>query len=279
MVYYQRKDGVIMYRFAMNDLLQWKGKKNRKPLIIMGARQVGKTWLMKEFGKNCYEKTAYISFYNNQRMNAVFENDFDIERIIMNLNIESGVTITPGNTLIILDEIQNTPKALESLKYFCEEAPEYHIIAAGSLLGVAIHEGVSYPVGKVDLLDLYPLNFREFLYAMGEKKLADELKTKDYSIIDNFSDKYLFWLKNYYYTGGMPAVVDAFRLDKDYTEVRQIQSDILRQYEGDFGKHIESRVLPRIRMVWNSIPMQLAKENKKFFFGQIKKGLVAASLK
>ena len=136
-----------MYRFAMNDLLQWKGKKNRKPLIIMGARQVGKTWLMKEFGKNCYEKTAYISFYNNQRMNAVFENDFDIERIIMNLNIESGVTITPGNTLIILDEIQNTPKALESLKYFCEEAPEYHIIAAGSLLGVAIHEGVSYPVG------------------------------------------------------------------------------------------------------------------------------------
>lgn len=261
-----------MYRFAMNDLLQWKGKKNRKPLIIMGARQVGKTWLMKEFGKNCYEKTAYISFYNNQRMNAVFENDFDIERIIMNLNIESGVTITPGNTLIILDEIQNAPKALESLKYFCEEAPEYHIIAAGSLLGVAIHEGVSYPVGKVDLLDLYPLNFREFLYAMGEKKLADELKTKDYSIIDNFSDKYLFWLKNYYYTGGMPAVVDAFRLDKDYTEVRQIQSDILRQYEGDFGKHIESRVLPRIRMVWNSIPMQLAKENKKFFFGQIKKG-------
>jgi len=261
-----------MYRFAMNDLLQWKGKKNRKPLIIMGARQVGKTWLMKEFGKNCYEKTAYISFYNNQRMNAVFENDFDIERIIMNLNIESGVTITPGNTLIILDEIQNAPKALESLKYFCEEAPEYHIIAAGSLLGVAIHEGVSYPVGKVDLLDLYPLNFREFLYAMGEKKLADELKTKDYSIIDNFSDKYLFWLKNYYYTGGMPAVVDAFRLDKDYTEVRQIQSDILRQYEGDFGKHIESRVLPIIRMVWNSIPSQLAKENKKFIYGLIREG-------
>lgn len=159
----------MMYRFAMNDLLQWKGKKNRKPLIIMGARQVGKTWLMKEFGKNCYEKTAYISFYNNQRMNAVFENDFDIERIIMNLNIESGVTITPGNTLIIFDEIQNTPKALESLKYFCEEAPEYHIIAAGSLLGVAIHEGVSYPVGKVDLLDLYPLNFREFYMLWARK--------------------------------------------------------------------------------------------------------------
>lgn len=261
-----------MLRFAMNSLLQWKEKENRKPLIIMGARQVGKTWLMKEFGKQSYEKVAYISFYNNKRMGAVFENDFDINRIIMNLGIESGVTITPGDTLIILDEIQNVPKVLESLKYFCEEAPEYHVVAAGSLLGVAIHEGVSYPVGKVDLLDLYPLNFREFLYAMGEDGLADALPTKEYDVIDNFADKYLFWLKNYYYTGGMPAVVDAFRQHKDYTEVRQIQSDIVRQYEGDFGKHIEPRVLPRIRMVWDSIPMQLAKENKKFFFGQIKKG-------
>lgn len=261
-----------MLRFAMDNLLQWKEKEKRKPLIIMGARQVGKTWLMKEFGKNSYEKTAYISFYNNRRMDAVFENDFDIERIIMNLNIESGVTITPGNTLIILDEIQNTPKVLESLKYFCEEAPEYHIVAAGSLLGVAIHEGVSYPVGKVDLLDLYPLNFREFLYAMGENGLADALKTKEYSVIDNFSDKYLFWLKNYYYTGGMPAVVDAFRMHRDYAEARQIQNDIVRQYEGDFGKHIDTHTLPRIRLVWDSVPMQLAKENKKFFFGQIKKG-------
>ena len=181
-----------MIRFAMDNLLRWKEKKKRKPLIIMGARQVGKTWLMKEFGKNCYEKTAYISFYNNQRMDAVFENDFDVERIIMNLNIESGVTITPENTLIILDEIQNTPKVLESLKYFCEEAPEYHIVAAGSLLGVAIHEGVSYPVGKVDLLDLYPLNFREFLYAMGEKGLADALKTKEYSIIGLGCQKHHF---------------------------------------------------------------------------------------
>lgn len=261
-----------MRRFAMDILTNWKNKENRKPLIIMGARQVGKTWLMKEFGKKCYEKVAYISFYHNQRMNAVFDVDFDIERIIMNLNIESGVTITPGNTLIILDEIQNTPNVLESLKYFCEEAPEYHIVAAGSLLGVAIHGGISYPVGKVDLLDLYPLNFREFLCAMGEESLAEVLSTKDYQIIDNFSDKYLFLLKNYYYTGGMPAVVDAFRLHRDYGEVRQIQRDIVRQYEGDFGKHIETKTLPRIRMVWDSIPMQLAKENKKFFFGQIKKG-------
>lgn len=261
-----------MYRSAINELLQWKHKDNRKPLIIMGARQVGKTWLMKEFGRTNYDKVAYISFYNNQRMDDVFQNDFDIKRIIMNLNIEAGVTITPEDTLIILDEIQDSPKVLEALKYFCEEAPQYHVVAAGSLLGVAIHEGVSYPVGKVDLLDLYPLNFREFLYAVEEQGLADALETKDYTLIDNFSDKYLFWLKNYYYTGGMPAVVDAFRMHKDYAEVRQIQRDIVRQYEGDFGKHIDSHTLPRIRLVWDSIPMQLAKENKKFFFGQIKKG-------
>lgn len=261
-----------MFRFTMNSLAEWKEKTNRKPLIIMGARQVGKTWIMKEFGKKYYEKVAYISFYNNKRMSDVFEDDFDIERIIMNLNIESGVTITPEDTLVILDEIQNVPKALESLKYFCEEAPQYHIVCAGSLLGVAIHEGVSYPVGKVDMLDLYPMNFREFLCAMGETKLSEALTTRDYNLIDNFADKYLFWLKNYYYTGGMPAVVEAFRVHKDYTEVRQLQKDILRQYEGDFGKHVDGRNLPRIRMVWDAIPMQLAKENKKFFFGQIKKG-------
>lgn len=261
-----------MYRSAINALLQWKNKDNRKPLIIMGARQVGKTWLMKEFGRTNYDKVAYISFYNNKRMDEVFQNDFDVKRIIMNLNIEAGVTITPGDTLIILDEIQDSPKVLESLKYFCEEAPQYHVVAAGSLLGVTIHEGVSYPVGKVDLLDLYPLNLREFLYAMEEQGLADALETKDYTLIDNFSDKYLFWLKNYYYTGGMPAVVDAFRMHRDYAEVRQIQNDIVRQYEGDFGKHIDTHTLPRIRLVWDSVPMQLAKENKKFFFGQIKKG-------
>lgn len=261
-----------MQRFAMDKLLHWKDKDNRKPLVIMGARQVGKTWLMKEFGKTYYKKVAYISFYNNDRMDQVFKMDFDVERIIMNLNIESGTVITPGDTLIILDEIQNSLKALESLKYFCEEAPEYHIVVAGSLLGVAIHEGVSYPVGKVDLLDLYPLSFREFLCAMGENALSDVLATRDYTIIDNFSEKYLFWMKNYYYVGGMPGVVEEFRMHRDYNEVRQIQSDIIRQYEGDFGKHINAKTLLRIRMVWDSIPMQLAKENKKFFFGQIKKG-------
>lgn len=245
---------------------------DRKPMILMGARQVGKTWIMKEFGKNEYAKVAYISFYNNDRMNDVFDMDFDVDRIIMNLNIESGITITPNDTLIILDEIQNAPKALESLKYFCEDANEYHVIAAGSLLGVAVHENVSFPVGKVDMLDLYPFSFREFLLAMDEKNLVMALDSKDFSIIDNFSDKFLFWLKNYYYIGGMPAVVDSFRRNKDYIKARQIQKDILRQYEQDFGKHVDAKNLPRIRMVWQSIPIQLAKENKKFFFGQIKKG-------
>lgn len=261
-----------MYRMILEKLKEWKESEERKPLIIMGARQVGKTWIMKEFGKKNYSKVAYISFYNNARMTSVFENDFDISRIIMSLNIETGVTITPRDTLIIFDEIQDAPKVLESLKYFCEEANEYHVIAAGSLLGVSIHNGISYPVGKVNVLDLYPLNYREFLYAMGEEQMADALSTKDYQLIDSFSDKYLFWLKNYYFVGGMPAVVESFRLKKDYEHVRVLQNDILRQYEGDFGKHIESRQLPRIKMVWDSIPIQLAKENKKFFFGQIKKG-------
>ena len=261
-----------MRRFAMEKLEKWKNSKRRKPLIIMGARQVGKTWLMKEFGKKYYKKVAYVSFYNNERMKSVFDMDFDINRIIMNLNIESGVSITPEDTLIILDEIQEAPKVLESLKYFCEDAPEYHVVTAGSLLGVAIHQGVSYPVGKVDLLDLYPLSFREFLCAVDQESLAEALATNDYGIIDNFADKYLFWLKNYYYIGGMPAVVDYFREEKDYAGVREIQKDIVRQYKGDFGKHVESKELPRINMVWESIPMQLAKENKKFFFGQIKKG-------
>ena len=217
---------------------------------------------------------ANDQWYKNEleKMNDVFDMDFDVDRIIMNLNIESGITITPNDTLIILDEIQNAPKALESLKYFCEDANEYHVIAAGSLLGVAVHENVSFPVGKVDMLDLYPFSFREFLLAMDEKNLVMALDSKDFSIIDNFSDKFLFWLKNYYYIGGMPAVVDLFRRNKDYVKARQIQKDILRQYEQDFGKHVDAKNLPRIRMVWQSIPIQLAKENKKFFFGQIKKG-------
>jgi predicted AAA+ superfamily ATPase len=261
-----------MERFLISELEKWKHKKNRKPMVLMGARQVGKTWLMKTFGERNYKKVAYISFYNNQAMKNIFESDYDIKRILPYLNIEVGFSITPEDTLIIFDEIQNAPKAFESLKYFYEEAPEYHIIVAGSLLGVALHQCVSYPVGKVDLLNLYPLSFREFLYAMDEKSLADALITKDYNLINNFSEKYIYHLKNYYFVGGMPEVVDSFRQNHDYNEVRNIQKNILSQYKGDFGKHASANEITKINMVWDSIPMQLAKENKKFFFGKIKEG-------
>ena len=260
----------------MEKLIAWKNNKERKPLVIMGARQVGKTWLMKEFGKRYYKKVAYISFYNNSSMSRVFEQDYDINRIIAAINIEVGFTVTKEDTLIIFDEIQNAPKAFESLKYFNESAPEYQIIVAGSLLGVALHEGISYPVGKVTTLSLYPLNFREYLGAVGEDGLVDALNSKDYGLIDSFSDKYIYHLRNYMYVGGMPEAVKVFLKKNDYYAARDIQNEIILQYKGDFGKHISENELARINMVWESIPMQLAKENKKFFFGKIKKGARSA---
>lgn len=261
-----------MQRFLMDELVVWKNKTNRKPLILKGARQVGKTWLMKEFGKTHFKKVAYVTFHNNQRMKQVFDTDYDIDRIIMNINIETHTEVTPEDTLIIFDEIQEAPKALESLKYFCENTPEYPIIAAGSLLGVAIHNSTSYPVGKVENMELYPMNFREFLMAMGEDGLAQLITEKKYAYMSDFREKYIFWLKNYYYVGGMPEIVSYFSAHKNYDEVRKMQNNILEQYENDFGKHTPPNELPRIRMVWNSIPLQLAKENKKFFFGKIKEG-------
>lgn len=261
-----------MERFLMNDLVEWKQKVNRKPLILKGARQVGKTWIMREFGRRYFKKVAYVTFYNNQRMKKVFEEDYDINRILININVETHTEVTPEDTLIIFDEIQEAPRALESLKYFCENAPEYAVIAAGSLLGVAIHSGISFPVGKVDTLELHPMNYREFLLAMGEEQLSALLSEEHHPLLSDFSDKYIFWLKNYYYVGGMPEVVQYYREHKNYDEVRNMQNAILEQYENDFGKHTSANELPRIRMVWNSIPLQLAKENKKFFFGNIKKG-------
>lgn len=261
-----------MQRFLMDELVKWKEKKNRKPLILKGARQVGKTWLMKEFGRLHFEKVAYVSFYNNQRMKRVFEEDYNIERILTNINIETHVEVTPGNTLIIFDEIQEAPRALESLKYFCENASEYTVIAAGSLLGVAIHSDISFPVGKVESLELHPMNFREFLKAIGESELERLLVKGDLSLLSDFKERYIFALKNYYYVGGMPEVVSFYSEHKDYDEVRNLQNAILEQYENDFSKHTAVNELPRIRMVWNSIPLQLAKENKKFFFGKIKEG-------
>ncbi len=261
-----------MERYAMQQLVRWNERKNRKPLILKGARQVGKTWLMKEFGKRHFKYTAYVNFDKNDHMADVFKQDYNIERILMAINIETGVKIVPNETLIIFDEVQENPRAIASLKYFCEDAPEYAVIAAGSLLGVAIHKGISFPVGKVDTLELHPLSFREFLLAVDEIGLVTLLDNKDTSMMEVFRDKYVDWLKKYYYIGGMPEVVSSFVENKDFSEVRYLQNKIIELYENDFSKHTTENELPRIRMVWNSIPMQLAKENKKFFFGKIKEG-------
>lgn len=261
-----------MYRNKIEELKKWKNSLNRKPLIIRGARQVGKTWLMKEFGNKFYDKCAYINFDDNSRMDKLFDGDFDLERIIQGLKIESGVNIEPENTLIILDEIQETPKALKALKYFCENARQYHIISAGSLLGVAIHEGTSFPVGKVDFLDLMPLSFFEFLEALGEDEILKLLEENDFKMIDVFNSKLKEYLKLYYYVGGMPEVVSAYTINKDLQEVRKIQKELLDAYEQDFSKHAPSNIVPRIRQLWNNIPTQLARKNKKFIYGLIKEG-------
>ena len=261
-----------MYRKKIDDLIKWKNLNTRKPLILRGARQVGKTWLMKEFGKNYYEKCAYINFDDNSRMEELFSGDFDIDRIIQGLKIESNVNIEPENTLIIFDEVQETPKALTALKYFYEKANQYHIIAAGSLLGVAMHEGTSFPVGKVDFLDLYPLSFYEFLQALGEEQLVELIQKNDFQLITVFADKLKQYLKQYFYIGGMPEVVASYIENKDFNEVRRKQEILLQAYEQDFSKHAPNSVVPRIRQLWNNIPTQLAKENKKFIYGLIKEG-------
>lgn len=261
-----------MFRRSMDDLVKWKNAKNRKPLIIRGARQVGKTWLMKEFGKTNYEKCAYINFDYNERMESLFSGNLDIERIVTALQIEAGVAIEAENTLIIFDEVQEVPRALTSLKYFCENAPQYHIVAAGSLLGVALHPGTSFPVGKVEFLDLYPLDFLEFMFAMGKDNLVKLLESEDFSLITSFKGKFIDLLKQYYYIGGMPEVVASFIAARDYGKVREIQKRILIAYEQDFSKHAPNETVPRIRMLWSSAPAQLARENRKFIYGLIRQG-------
>ncbi len=261
-----------MYRNAMVQLNKWKLKKNKKPLIIRGARQVGKTWLMKEFGKTAYDKTAYINFDNNPQIRELFSTDMRIERIITGLELYIGHKIDTENTLLIFDEIQEVPKALTSLKYFNENAPQYQIICAGSLLGVALHQGTSFPVGKVEFMDLYPLSFTEFMQAMGKEQYVDLLKEGDFGMATTFKQDYVDLLKSYYYVGGMPEVVQNFVDNRDFNEAREIQSRILSAYEQDFSKHAPNEVVPRIRMLWNSIPAQLTKENKKFIYGIIKEG-------
>lgn len=262
-----------MKRHAMNHLIEWKADPDRLPMIIKGARQVGKTWLMKEFGKSCYDSVAYINFDKNERMQALFSGDFSLDRILRGLSIESEVAIDPDRTLIILDEVQEVPAALQSLKYFAEdEKYHYHILAAGSLLGLALHSGTSYPVGKVDTMELYPLSFTEFLEAIGHEALHSLLSDNDFSMITAFKDKYIDDLKTYYYVGGMPAAVNSYISTGDLKRVRRVHKRLLDDYEQDFSKHIPPIIVPRVRMVWEGIPSQLAKENKKFIYSVLREG-------
>jgi predicted AAA+ superfamily ATPase len=261
-----------MKRDELSYLSKWKESDGRKPLLIRGARQTGKTWLMKEFGRIAYQKIAYVNLESNPTLKNVFAENFDIHRILLAIQIETGITVDAANTLLILDEIQEAPGALTSLKYFQENTPEYHVIAAGSLLGVALSGHTSFPVGKVEFLDLYPLSFTEFLEALNEKPLVDLLRSRDWQLISNFKNRYIERLKQYYYVGGMPEAVSAFAQRTDFDEVRQIQKRILIAYEQDFSKHAPLEIVSRIRMLWNSIPSQLAKENRKFIYGLIRQG-------
>ncbi|WP_337486857.1 ATP-binding protein [Prevotella sp.] len=260
-----------MKRSAITYLYQWKESNHRKPLIMLGARQVGKTWLMQEFAKEAYTNSAYVNFEDNEMLRELFAHDFDINRIINSLQWSTGVTIDE-NTLIILDEIQEAPRGITALKYFAEKAPQYHVIAAGSLLGIAMHQNDSFPVGKVDFMHLYPLSFFEFLDAIGESRIKDLLMSKDWSMITMFRNQLEERLRQYYIVGGMPEVVSSFANEGNLTRVRTIQKAILESYERDFLKHAPAIEVPRIRMVWKSIPAQLAKENKKFVYGAIKEG-------
>jgi len=261
-----------MKRSNLADLVAWKNSKNRKPLIIWGARQVGKTWLIREFGNIHYEKMVYINFEKNKRVKNIFTDDYDIKRIIIGLQAESGLKIEQDNTLLVFDEIQAIPEALTALKYFSEDAPGYHVIAAGSLLGIALHSSTSFPVGKVEFMKLNPLTFPEFLNATGDSSYAEILMLGDWKLITAFKAKYIERLRQYYYVGGMPEAVLRFSENGDYREIRKIHENILEAFQQDFSRHAPVEIVPRIRMLWNSIPSQLARENRKFVYGIIKEG-------
>ena len=265
-----------MKRDIYNQLLNWKNKSQRKPLILNGARQVGKTYILKQFGQNEYKKFAFFSLDRDQKVIEVFEKGGNVPDILLALSAISEVDITPGDTLVVLDEIQNCPKALEALKYICEDAPDVHVIVAGSLLGLSLHHGVSYPVGKVEELRLYPMTFIEFLNAMGKSRLADIITTKNWDVMTLIEAEYISLLRQYYYVGGMPAAVLAHVEHRGLKEIREIQQQIITDYRRDFSKHAPEREVPRINMVWDSIPAQLAKENKKFVYGAVKKSARAA---
>ena len=261
-----------MYRTCIKNLIDWKLRKNRKPLVFLGARQVGKTWLIQAFGKTEYKYMAYINFEDEDAPKDIFQVDFNIDRIITLLNAYTRLKITAEDTLLVFDEIQTAPRGITALKYFYEKAPQYQIIAAGSLLGINIHPNESFPVGKVEFLNLYPLSFIEFLLAMDETGLVELIETRDWELVNTFQSKLINYLRYYFYVGGMPEAVLSFSKNRDWVEVRKIQKNILKAYESDFSKHAPKEILPRINMVWESIPVQLAKENKKFIYGMIREG-------
>lgn len=261
-----------MRRKAFKKLEAWKESKNRKPLILLGARQVGKTWLMREFGKECYESVAYINCDAEPLVKDLFTEDYNIERILFAIQAISGVKPEPSKTLIIIDEIQEAPRGLHSLKYFQENAPQYHVMAAGSLLGITLHQGDSFPVGKVDMYSLYPMDYEEFLEANGEDALLQVLRQGDWGLIETFASKFVEMLRYYYFVGGMPEVVSHFVQNKDLMEVRRYQQNILDAYRNDISKHSSKTESMRIGQVLNCLPSQMAKENKKFIYGLIKQG-------
>lgn len=262
-----------MKRDSLAQLLKWKKNPLRKPLLLLGARQVGKTWLLQEFGRRHFKKVAYISFDLNERLRASFEKDYDIPRLLEALQLNVGFKITPKDTLIIFDEIQECPRALTSLKYFCEQSREYHIVAAGSLLGLYEHSGTGFPVGKVDILHLYPMTYSEFLVATGNELYAEALERRDWRLVTDFASRYIDLLKLYYVVGGMPEAVETYVRTGDFAQVRAVQEAVLLGYQRDFSKHAPPEESPRISLIWDSIPEQLSRENKKFMCKDVQPGL------
>lgn len=261
-----------MERFIMQDLIAWKNREDRKPLILLGARQVGKTYILKEFGQREFENVAYINCDNNAMVKDLFATDYNIERILLTIGAITGVNIQAGKTLIIMDEIQELHRGLASLKYFCEDAREYHVAVAGSLLGLTLHQGESYPVGKVNTLEMFPMTYEEFLLARGFKQRVDLLQSGMWDVVNSLRTLYIQHLREYYLVGGMPEAVKKFIDTNDANAVREVQKEILHAYEKDISKHAPDEQVVRINQVWNSIPSQLAKENKKFIYGVVKQG-------
>ena len=261
-----------MYRNIIKQLEEWKNKKHRKPLILAGARQVGKTYILKEFGKSSFSNVAYINCDDNELAKDLFLQDYDMQRIILAIGVITRQSIIPGKTLIILDEIQELKRGLSALKYFCENAPQYHVAVAGSLLGITMHQGESFPVGKVDILHIYPMTFDEFLLAKGYSQMVDVLRSKDWQTIKLLRSQYIKFLREYYFVGGMPEAVNSFIETNDALQVREIQNNILFTYQKDISKHVPTSEANRINMVWHSMPSQLIKENKKFIYGVAKPG-------